>query len=105
MKVSSRPKKATSVAGPGRDERKHSKMEIEQPVCPFLVSLMAQMVKNPPANAGDSVSIPGSGRSFGVGNGNPLQYFYLGNPMDGGAWRATVHGGCKEPGVTEHTHA
>ena len=93
MKVSTRPKKATSVAGPGRDERKHSKMEIEQqPVCPFLVSLMAQMVKNPPANAGDSVSIPGSGRSFGVGNGNPLQYFYLGNPMDGGAWRATVHG-------------
>ena len=37
-------------------------------------------------------SIPGSGRSFGEGNGNPLQYSCLGNPMDRGAWRATVHG-------------
>ena len=52
------------------------------------------MVKNPPANAGDTkdiVSIPGSGRSLGGGNGNPLQYSCLGNPMDRGAWWATVH--------------
>ena len=50
------------------------------------------MVKNPPANAGDMGSIPGSGRSPGEGNGNPLQYSCLGNPMDRGAWWATVHG-------------
>ena len=50
---------------------------------------MAQMVKNPPANAGDVRGvglIPESGRSPGEGNGNPLQYSYLGNPMDREAW-------------------
>ena len=46
-------------------------------------------VKNPPASAGDAGSIPGSGRSPGGGNGNPLLYSGLGNPMDGGAWRVT----------------
>ena len=53
------------------------------------------MVKNPPVNAGDTRdegSIPGSEKSPGEGNGNPLQYFCLGNPMDRGACRATVHG-------------
>ena len=54
--------------------------------------MVAQTVKNPPANAGDLGSSPGSGRSPGGGNGNPLQYSCLGNPMDRGAWRATVHG-------------
>ena len=52
------------------------------------------VVKNPPANAGDARdmgSIPGLGRSPGVGNGNPLQYSGLENPMDRGAWWATVH--------------
>ena len=48
-------------------------------------------VKNPSANAGDTGSIPGSGRYLGEGNGNPLQYSCLGNPMDRGAWWATVH--------------
>ena len=43
-------------------------------------------------SAGDLGSIPGSGRSPGEGNGNPLQYSCLGNPMDKGAWQATVHG-------------
>ena len=52
---------------------------------------MAQMVKNLPANTGDAGSIPGSGRSPGEGNGNPLQYSYLENPMDRGAWQAAVH--------------
>ena len=47
-------------------------------------SLVAQMVKNPPANAGDTGSIPGSGRSPGEGNGNPLQYSCLENSMDRG---------------------
>ena len=50
------------------------------------------MVKKPPANAGDASSIPGSERSPGEGNGNPLQYSCLGNPIDRGAWQATVHG-------------
>ena len=49
-------------------------------------------VKAPACNAGDLGSIPGLGRSPGEGNGNPLQYSCLENPMDGGAWWATVHG-------------
>ena len=52
------------------------------------------MVKNPPANTGDvgdMGSIPGSGRSPGGGHGNPLQYSCLENPMDKGAWWATVY--------------
>ena len=44
------------------------------------------------SNAGDLGSIPGSGRSPGEGNGNPLQYSCLEKPMDKGAWQATVHG-------------
>ena len=43
-------------------------------------------------NVGDPSSIPGLGRSFGEGNGNPLQYSCLENSMDRGAWQATVHG-------------
>ena len=49
-------------------------------------------------NVGDLGSIPGLGRFSGEGNGNPLQYSCLGNPMDRGAWRATVHG------VTKNQH-
>ena len=60
--------------------------------------LAAQPVNNPHAvqetesNAGDAGSIPGSGRSPGEGNSNPLQHSCLGNPMDRGAWQATVRG-------------
>ena len=50
------------------------------------------MVKNPAARAGDAGSVPGSGTSPGGGNGNPLQYSCLENPMDRGAWEAIVHG-------------
>ena len=50
------------------------------------------VVKNLPANVGNLGLIPGSGRSPGEGNGNPLQYSCLGNPMDTGAWWPTVHG-------------
>ena len=60
------------------------------------------MAKNSPAYAGDvrdTGSIPGLGRSTRVGNGNPLQYSCLENPMDRGAWQATVHGVAK----IEHT--
>ena len=61
-------------------------------------SQVAPVVKNLPANAGDSRdvgSIPESGEFPGVENGNPLQYSWLGNPMDRGAWRPTVHGVAK----------
>ena len=53
------------------------------------------VVKNLPANVGDvrdAGLIPGLGRSAGGGHGNPLQYSCLENSMDGGVWRATVHG-------------
>ena len=56
------------------------------------------MVRNPPANAGDirgPGSIAGLGRSPGKGNDNPLQYSFLENSMDGGAWYATIHGVAK----------
>ena len=54
------------------------------------------MVKNVPANAGDTNSIPGLGRFPEEGNGNPLQYSCLGIPMDRGARQATAHGVTKE---------
>ena len=54
------------------------------------------MVKNLPVNVGDVTSIPELGRSLGEGNGNPLQYSCLGNPIDRGAWQATIHGVTKE---------
>ena len=57
------------------------------------------MVKNLPTNAGevrDVGLIPGLGRAPGGGCGKPLQYSCLGNPMDRGAWQATVHGIAKE---------
>ena len=57
------------------------------------------MVNNRPANAGDVASIPGSGRSPGEGNGNPLQYSCLQNPMDREAWQGT------ESDTTEHTYS
>ena len=63
------------------------------------------VVKNLPANAGNKGSIPGSGRSPGEGNGNPLQYSCLENPMDG--WRSLVGyspWGCKELDTTELLH-
>ena len=53
--------------------------------------LGGSMVENPPANTGDAGSVSGLGRSPGEGNGNPLQYSCLENPMDGGAWWATVY--------------
>ena len=57
-------------------------------------SQVVLVVKNPTANAGDFIDahlIPGSGRSPGGGHGNPLQYCCLENPMDRGAWWATIH--------------
>ena len=64
-------------------------------ICTYIWAFqVALVVKNPPANAGDvrdMGSIPRLGRSPGGGHGNPLRYFCLENPMDRGAWRATVH--------------
>ena len=64
------------------------------------------MIKNQSANAGDTRDagfIPGSGRSPGEENGNPLQHSCLGDPTDRGAWQATVHGVRKESDMTEVT--
>ena len=58
------------------------------------------VVKNLPTNAGDTGLIPGSGRSPGEGSGHPLQYSCPGNPMDRGAWWATVRGVTKELDMT-----
>ena len=65
------------------------------------------MVKNPPANAGetgDEGSIPGLRGSSGGGNGNPLQYSCVKNPTDRGAWWATVPGGTKRQLTEQLTH-
>ena len=58
------------------------------------------VVKNLPASARDSGSIPGLGRSPAEGNGYPFQYSCSGNPMDRGAWQAIVHGVAKESDIT-----
>ena len=61
--------------------------------------------KESACNAGDPHLIPGSGRSPGEGNDSPLQCSCQENPMERVAWRATVHGGCKESDTTEQrTH-
>ena len=65
------------------------------------------MVKNLPANSADvrdAGSIPGSERSPGEGNGNPLRYSCLGNSMDRGAWWITVHKVAKSQTLTGHAH-
>ena len=63
-------------------------------------------VKDSACNAGDLGSIPGLGRSPGEGNGNPLQYSCLENPMDRGAWWATVHGVAKsQTRLSNFTHS
>ena len=60
-------------------------------------------VKASACNVGDLGSIPGLGRSPGEGNGNPLQYSCLENPIDGGAWWATVHGSQSRTRLSDFT--
>ena len=72
-----------------------------------MASQVALVVKNLPFNAGDmrdAGSVPGSGRSPGIGNGNPLQYSCLENSMDTGAWQATVHGVAESDTAQQLTH-
>ena len=72
-----------------------ARLRLENHCVTRVASQVALVVKNPPANGGDVRdlgSVPGSGRSPGGGHGNPLQYSCLENPMDRGAWWATVHG-------------
>ena len=73
------------------NSKEHGELVPVEDLGAFLVALV---VKNPPANAGDSRDmglILGSGRSPGGGHGNPFQYPCLKNPMDRGAWQAKVH--------------
>ena len=65
------------------------------PTVDIWASLVAQMVKESTCNVGEQGLIPGSGRSSGEGNGNPLQHSCLENPMHRGAWQATIHADCK----------
>ena len=82
------------------NKRMHSCILVSPYVCQLVLSLTlppwgfpgGSEGKASACNTGDPGSIPGSGRSPGEGNGNPLQYSCLGNPMDGGTWWATVHG-------------
>ena len=72
-----------------------------------MASQVVLVVKNPSANAGDARDmglIPGLGRSSGEGNGNPLHCSCLENPMDRGAWPATVHGVAASDTTQVHTH-
>ena len=67
-------------------------LDLDPSLAPSLQAFPGgSVVKNPPANAGDTCSIPGLGRSPEEGNGNPLQDSFLEDPMDRGAWWATVH--------------
>ena len=59
------------------------------------------VVKGSAVNSGDAGSIPGLGRYPGEGNGNPLKYSCLGNPMDKGDWQAMVHGVIKEARLSD----
>ena len=78
----------------------------ENPVPPYTHWPMSgSVVKNPPANAGEEGPIPGWGRAPGKGNGNPLQYSCLGNPMNRGTWRGYSPWGRKRVGpnlATKH---
>ena len=67
-------------------------MQVERLMGDKYSSLVAQIIKNLPAMQVDLGLIPWSGKSPGEGDSNPLQYFYLENSINRGAWRATVHG-------------
>ena len=73
--------------------------------CGFILSFpCGSNGKETADNVGDLGSIPGPGRSPEEGNGNPLQYSCLENPMDGGSWQAAVHGGHRESDIAKQLH-
>ena len=74
------------------DHRKSKRIPEKHLLLLHWTSLVAQIVKVSAYNEGDPGSIPGAGRSSGEGNGNPLQYSHLENPMNRGVWQATVMG-------------
>ena len=76
------------------------KGKVQNKYCVLGASQVVLVVKNSPSNAGDAGSVPGLGRSPGGGHGNPLQYSYLEDPMDRGAWQAIVHGIRKDSDTT-----
>ena len=78
---------------------------LQRDCCGFKGFPSGSVVKSLPTNAGDAGSIPGSGRSPGGENGNPLQFSCLGNPMDRGTWWAMVHEVKKEWEVNRHVCA
>ena len=73
------------------DDLDGKEMQIRGDICIHMGFPGGSSGKEPPANAGDGGLNPWSGRSLGEGNGHPLQYSCLGNPMDKGAWWVTVH--------------
>ena len=75
-----------------KKKRQNYNYEISQGPTQLWGFPAGSVVKKPPANAGDTDLIPGLGRSPGKRHGNLLHHSCLGNPMDRGAWRATVHG-------------
>ena len=83
---------------------RNSDYRIKQDCASFKGFSGGSVVKNSLANARDTTSIPGLGRSPEEGNGNPLQYSCLGNPMNRGAWWATVHGVTKDSDTTEQLY-
>ena len=72
-----------------------SVLHLEPGLLALWASVVVPVVKNPLANAGEAGSIPGSRRTPGEGNGNPIQYSCLRKPTPRGAWHATVHGVAK----------
>ena len=88
-----------------KEEKERKQMGKKGPLTTVWGFTHGSVVKNLPANGGDAGLIPGCGTSPGEGNGNPLQYCCLENPMERGAWRATVHGvaKCQTRLSNEHT--
>ena len=92
-----------STNGAGKSRHSHAKNELNVDIILFCFSGGSED-KVSAYNAGDPSLIPGSGRSPGEGNGNRFQYSCLGNPIDGGAWWAPVHGMAKELNTTVTTY-
>ena len=91
---------ATTVQGVARIRHDLATEQQQQQYIVLLGFPGGSVVKNLSATTRDGHSFPGSGRSSGEGNGNPLQYSCPGNPMDKRAWWATVHGIAKEWDIT-----